>query len=247
MQLDIKKAIQSPFSDETWFFKMIFPTIMVALGAIGDKHLHIPYLYVNIVFLVTIIPNLILEGFFLQFQHNEIKNEKPILPILKSNVFRYLKYGFKSLSFMGYYTALFLLTCILIYIFTKMTLIKSNGLVAIVLICVSFFFFLIMYLMAQSTYAENFKLRDTFDFNRLLKLIVKAKSDILIFIVYSVAIILLYLFVFYWLAATIVGLLLIPFLSTAVGFALFNLQAQFYKIAKFRLENTETELAEQVS
>ncbi len=232
MQLDIKKALQSPFSDEEWFVKLIFPIIVIILNALGSKYLNLPDLYKQIIFLVAIIPNLILEGFFLQFMHNEIKNQNTLLPVLKVNVFNYLKYGVKSLSFTIYYMILFILSFGLIYIFTEMTLLKFNVQVGIIISCISFFFFLIIYLMAQSAYAENFKLGDAFDFYKLIRLVAKARNHILFFIVYSAIIILLYLFVFYWLAATIIGILLIPLLSTSVGLFLFNLQAQVYKIAK---------------
>ena len=52
MELSLKKALRSPISDEKWYLKIIFPSIMVILGNVGNEHLHlhIPDLYGFILF-----------------------------------------------------------------------------------------------------------------------------------------------------------------------------------------------------
>lgn len=238
MQLDIKKAIKSPFSDDKWYLKMIFPFIMVILSAVGEKHLHIPDLYVGIIVLVTIIPNLILTGLFLQFQHNELHNEKPLLPILKNNITKYLKYGFKSLGFILYYFLLFILFAILIYIVVQMAIPKGKEILEIILICILYFLFYLVYMVAQSAYADKFSLADAFNFNGILNLILKVKMEIFIYLLTSILIIMVAAIIFYifMIHFVIVSVILIPMLITLAEFMLVDLQAQVYKIGKYRLE-----------
>lgn len=243
MELSLKKALRSPISDEKWYLKIIFPSIMVILGNVGNEHLHIPDLYVIIVFLVSIIPNLILFGFFFQFQHNEIKNENPLLPVLKSNIFTYLKYGFKSLAFDLFYLFLIGLVIISLIIGLKLTLyngiIKAIGTMLGITSFISLIFFYFMWGFAGSAYADNFSLKDAFNFSKNLNLISKVKSEILVFALYSLIIILFYLLLFYIFLMYILSIVLIPVLAAASGLMFYNLQAQFYKIAKFRLENNQ--------
>lgn len=40
--MDIKRAIKSPISDEKWYLKMIFLSIMVILGNVGNEYFHVP-------------------------------------------------------------------------------------------------------------------------------------------------------------------------------------------------------------
>lgn len=238
MHIDIKKAIKSPFSDDKWYLKMIFPFIMVVLDSVGEKHLHIPNLYVGIVALITIIPNLILTGLFLQFQHNELHNEKPLLPILTNNITKYLKYGFESLGFILYYFLLFIMFAILIYIVVQMAIPKGKEIFEIILICIGYSLFYLVYMMAQSTYADEFRLIDACNFNKILKLISKVKMEILIYLLTAILIIMAAASIFYIFTIhfVIVSIVLIPVLITLAEFMLVDLQAQVYKIAKFRLE-----------
>lgn len=245
MELSLKKALKSPISDEKWYLKIIFPSIMVILGNVGNEHLHlhIPDLYVIIVFLVSIIPNLILFGFFFQFQHNEINNENPLLPVLKSNIFTYLKYGFKSLAFDLFY--LFLIGLVIISLMIGIKLALYNGIIKVIGIMlgissfISLIFFYFMWTFAGSAYADKFCLKDAFNYKWNLKLISKVKSEILVFVIYSFIIILLYLLIFYIFLMYIISIVLIPILAAASGLMLYNLQAQLYKVAKFRLKNNE--------
>lgn len=238
MQLDIKKAIKSPFSEKGWYLKMIFPFIMVVLSSVGEKHLHIPNLYVGIVALITIIPNLILTGFFLQFQHNEINDKEPLLPVLKSNVSNYLNHGFKSIGFMLFYFILFLIVPMFICMFLTKTSTKTMIILAIVLCCALLFLTYLLYMMAQNIYADKFCLEDAFNVKRVFNLISKVKMEILIYLLTAFLIIMMAAIIFYIFTIhfVIVSIILIPVLITLAEFMLVDLQAQVYKIAKCRLE-----------
>ena len=91
MQLDIKKAFLSPFSEEKWYIKLIFPSFMAIFSLISNILAQEHKAEVLGLALITLLPFLVLYGFFAQFAHNEIHDELPLLPDLKTKVKQYFK------------------------------------------------------------------------------------------------------------------------------------------------------------
>lgn len=237
MNLDIKKAYLSPFSEEKWYIKLIFPVIMAAMTFICNPSMHIiPKQYFWFYILITLVPSIILYGFFIQFQHNEINDELPLLPSLKSNFAEFARYGVRSVIFTVFYMIIDIFLILLALILLKM----SSGTVMSILICgiavIAIIFVSIAANIAIGAYADKFQLGDAFEIKRIYKLMTKAKVEILIYIVMAVLISLLSGIICAILAITVIGMIFSPVVIAILQLTTLNLEAQVYKIAKSRLE-----------
>lgn len=233
MQLDIKKSFLSPFSEEKWYLKLIFPLIVAALGMVSNKTLHIDKSIVLIVSLLSFIPSVILTGFFFQFQHNEIHDQLPLLPILKTNIKKYLSYGILGIGIVLIYT----IVAVLISGLLGFTLWNISKIVALILLGILLILFAILISFAQGTFADTFSFESAMNFNYILKLIAKAKGEIFIYMLISTALILGLSAINTVLGLFKYALILSPIFTVFLQLITMNLQAQVYKLAKSRLEN----------
>ncbi len=222
MQLDIKKALYSPFSRKDWL-----PTLIV-LSLLTFSTITSYYTKYNAVFMFFFM--VICFGYSCQFSHNEINNIKPVLPSWKLDFAKYLKYGFFCSLGMALYTLILGIIVIPLgvlaniaesKIFDYSYIFVSN----LVLIFIGF---------VQCLYSENFKFKDMLPLSKPFKLILNVKLELLMcFIVHIIT----GTIVSYW--GNYNGQIYIKntfFLFTrALGsLILVNLLAQTYKIAKER-------------
>lgn len=236
MELDIKKAYLSPFSEEKWYLKLIFPSIMALISIIlSNKNLHIPNLYVLIIILISIIPSFILSGFFIQFEHNEIHDELPLLPILKSNIPTYGKYGVNCIGVAIFYGILSLLLLIAFALAIKYA-VTAKIFIGIILL-IPFILFLIAAGLAQSTYADSFHFTEAINIKRVFIIMSKVKVEILVYLLMSIILTFLTFFITLILVLSVVGIILVPFTTAILQLIIVNIKAQVYKVAKYRLEN----------
>lgn len=237
MDLEIKRAFNAPFSEEKWYLKLIFPTIMAAIGMLYNPKLHIPPLYLAIVFIFSILPSLVLSGFFIQFQHNIIHNESPVLPVLKSNVLNYLKYGFKSLSYVLFYFLLIVLSAISLAVATKLP--GGFKILLVITSVLAIIFLFLVLIIATSIFADRFCVKDAFNFNRIMSLMSKVRLEFLMFFLMLFVVSLMSTVIISTLTIIAIGTIFVPFVHALVQFIIGHLSAQVYKIAKYKLENTE--------
>lgn len=252
MELNIKKAFGSPFSDEKWYIKLIFPSIMAIFSLSSNVLVHEHKMAMFFILcLVLLLPGFVLSGFFLQFVHNEIHDETPLLPNLKSQILQYLKYGAKLLGLVLYYMiTLGLIMCAIILILNifigivigicsallhlqkpVMILLSTitSLIISIPIIIVWFSYFILL----TGAFADNFNFKEAKNYKRIFSLLSKVKSEIAIYIVcLFIAIVIITLLPF----LPKITLILAPIITAIIQFVLINLKAQVYKIAKGRLE-----------
>lgn len=253
MELDIKRAFLSPFSDIEWHINLsllVFISIFASL--LRNNFSNLPQVFNHIIYAILF---LILAGFYTQFQHNEINNEKPLLPKIKSKCIKYLKYGLNvsiittlyimvSVSFFGVFNAILSKFLLISHIPHISESILIALLVIGLLITIIFFFvlatFFSVWTLALCAYADFLKLNVNMNLFYLFKMIKYVKSEMFVYIL-------------------ILFTLLCPFLKYAnplleniniiffiaqvilvyIQLILFNLAAQVYRLAKVRLANTE--------
>lgn len=237
MFLEIKRAFQSPFSEEKWYLKLIFPTIMSLVWLIYDFDKFIPQHYIKIITIISIIPYFVWMGFFTQFEHNEIHDEKPLLPILKTKVRDYLVLGLKATCTALFYTLIFILISIAFLLLVKIS--KPANIIFEVIFFILLLLFVLVASFATSCLADTFTLKSTFNISRILSLIQKVSVEIVIYILLTIALTVSTLVICFLLGVSIIGIILIPIMIAVMQLITINLKAQVYKIAKYRLENNE--------
>lgn len=233
MDLNIKKAIKSSFSEKKWYIKLIFPVIVTALGLVNNPNLHISQNIILLTNFISLLPVIVLVGFFIQFQHNEIHNEIPLLPSLDKRVKNYFLYGLNSLGIALIYIVLgFVLFFVLPNLFKNLgianTLIGSLANIGLILGFIFLFF-------AINAYADYFKFKDAISIGRIFKLMSKVQPfDYFGFIFFAVGLT-------YYLSSSPNNIFLIfsPFVAVIIRLTIMNMSAQLYKIAKNKLENKE--------
>lgn len=236
MNLDIKRAYYSPFSEKNWYIKLIFPTIVTALGLISNPNLNISKTFILLTTLISLFPNMILTGFFTQFQHNEIHNKTPLLPSLNGKVKDYFVYGLNELGIILIYIALgFVFTFVIPEIFKNIEIL--NVLVNIVSV-IGLIIWIIVLVFGLNAYADGFCFKDAVNFRQIFKLISKMQLlEIFGFIFIAILFI-----TCIKLVSSLANILLVisPIVLVIMQLMLINLSAQIYKIAKDRLEiNTD--------
>lgn len=249
MELDIKKAFHSPFSEEKWYLKLIFPVIMAAFNLISNVAVHEHKIAVIILILITILPNLVLIGFFTQFAHNEIWNEIPLLPSLKSKIKQYFSYGIKNLGLSICYGIAFFIIGFVLSFVTGLVLgilCAILGLNKIILPIVSIIIFVPVLILlvafmvlVKGAFADNFSFKEAMNYKRLFKLMSKVKSEIAIYLLLTICLTIALVIIVLTLSLLKFTLILAPILMAIVGLISINLYAQVYKIAKSRLENPQ--------
>lgn len=250
MELNIKHAFLSPFLDEEWYIKLIFPiTISIFTSLLDSNFLNFPKIYSSI---PSIILFLLLSGFYTQFQHNEIHNETPLLPTIKSKYTKYLKYGFfvSIISFLYIIANAILLgvlkgifsSILLILHFSHMAVAARMAVTIFVVAAIIFSFFaiailLIAWVFALCAYADTLSLNGNIIFSNACQLMSKVKIEILVGILIS-AILSFPLIGYTNISLKSINVLffIVPIIQVYVQLLIFNLAVQVYKIAKNRLK-----------
>lgn len=228
MELDIKKAFRSPFSDKKWYVKLIFPYIMTIVSFIYNPSLNISNNILLPMSIIILIPNTILFGFYIQFQHNEINNKESLLPNLSGNLKDYFIYGIKALGISLIYISI----CSLIF-FGASAISTIAGLISLLAVLILF----IACFLSQSCFADKFRFKDSVNLIKIFKLMSKGKIEIFIYALVTFQI----LITTNWLSKfTNIMFIIVSIIIVIMQLALMNLSAQMYKIAKVRLENTKT-------
>lgn len=231
MKLDISRAFQSPFSEEKWYIKLIFPMLMAAYGLLSSPVLFLPKKLLFAITLLCILPNIVLSGFFIQFQHNEIKDQDPLLPMLTGNIKKYFMYGLYGL---GISIAFIILAAIVFFvgsIFVKIAWI-FKPIVRLALFAL-FMILVVGFIMALNMYSEDFNFKAAFDYKRILKLLSAVKFEIIIYLIIAIV---LCIGINVFSSFTNFMLIISPFFITVIQLILLNLNAQLYKLAKYNLE-----------
>jgi len=216
MQLDIKRALLSPFSDNRWKGKLF---ILILLSLISA------FLTLSNLNLLSWLPIFIFTGYSLQFAHNEIHDIKPILPDWKFNFLTYFKYGaiFSAITFV-YSIILFLIMIIMI----KLSYILIFG--------IGCFVFSIVGIWITGVYCDNFQFKDAFNKKKFIRLISESQLEIIIFIL-----IIFVLLTIAFIAVPFVQILelskttkvlIISLLEPFIILFINNLIAQIYRIGK---------------
>lgn len=250
MELNIKKAFYSPFSDEKWYLKLIFPSIMAIFSLISNIAMHQHNNMAAIVsYLISFLPCLVLGGFFLQFAHNEIHDELPLLPNLKSKILQYFKYGLSIFGLALIYAIAFFVIAFVISFISGFVLgvlfgiLKFNKILLPILLTIIFIPILLLVvsfmILLSGKYADNFNFKEALDYKKIWTLLSKTKSEIIIYILLIICLIILFLT--FTIISSIIKftLLLVPILIAILQLISMNLKAQIYKIAKSRLENID--------
>jgi len=247
LKLNIKKAFLSPFSDYGWFWKITLLGVLCTLSLGLNVSAKIGSKYLLIGFLIGFLVEMIKTGYFIKFIHNEIYDIKPLLPVWKYNILDFLKKGTKYYIVLISYIILFLILFALFIAFPVSIFFASSEIVSNIILI----FFGILYAifgmiftqLVMCSYADNLKYENCYQFKFFLKLILNVKKEIVIT--------LLFVFVFCTLTlifseviiksnnlfVLITMNLLTPYFIVIELFTLYNLSAQTYKIAKYRIYN----------
>lgn len=249
MDLEIKRAFLSPFSEEKWYLKLIFPAIMVAFSLISHLAVHEHKMAAIILMLITLLPNLVLYGFFAQFAHNEICDEIPLLPSLKSKVKQYFSYGVKNLGLSICYGIAFFVICFVLSLVIGImwgimsAILGSNKIIlqiAQIIIFVLVLIFMVAFMpLVQGAFADNFSFKEAWNYKRIFKLMLKVKSEIAIYLLLATCLTIALAIIVLILSLPKFTLILAPILTAIEQLISINLYAQVYKIAKSRLENPQ--------
>lgn len=233
MKLDFKKAFNSPFSDEKWYIKMIFPFILAILGIISSTFYKNDQATNAVINLVTLIPSIILGGFYAQFAHNEIYDKSPLLPDLESGVKDFLKYGFKLLGVMIVYFSIVIIGAILG--FTGLNNPNILSILGTILLLIGIPICFVLAILAEGIFFDTFCFKDTLDYKKVIKLLSKVKMEVGVYFLLCICFMILTS-----ICNSIVELLGFAIIFAAafitiVQFIMVNISAQIYKIAKARL------------
>lgn len=234
MKLDIKKAFNSPFSEENWYIKFIFPFIMSILSIMSSVFYKDDSFSMTIANLLAFVPGIILGGFYAQFAHNEIHDISPLLPNLQSEIGNFLKYGFKLMGVMLIYFSVAIIGGLLGIIALKNPSILT--LLALILMLGGLILGFVLSVAAEGIFFDNFCFKDTLDYKRVLKLLSKVKMEIAVYFLFCFCFIMLTSICNSIVEALNFTLLFAAALIATGQFIIVNISAQIYKIAKARLE-----------
>lgn len=235
MDLNIKKAIASPFSEKKWYIKLIFPIIITALGLVSNPSLHISQNVILLTTLISLLPDIVLAGFFIQFQHNEIHSETPLLPFLDEKVKTYFIYGLNGAGITLIYMALgFILFIAIPNLFKNAGIISALiGILSILVLIIG----IIVLVFAFNAYADYFEFKDAISLGRIFKLMSKVQLfDFFGFIFFTIGLANCIKFIS---SLNNIFLVFSPFITVIIQLIIMNMSAQLYKIGKNRLENKE--------
>ncbi len=233
MTLDIKKAFKSPFSEEKWYRKLIFPFILAIFNLMTSVYYQDSSLTSLIINFAVIILGIMLSGFYAQFGHNEIHDQSPLLPDLESNIKNFFLYGIKLVGIMLiYFSLVFVGSLFGLSALAHPSVLALFGLFLMVL---GLFVGLPLAIIAEGIFFDNFSFKESLDVKMVIKLLAKVKMEVLLYIIACIC----FMMITSGLNAivSIFGITIIfaAAISTIIQLALINFNAQVYKIAKTKL------------
>lgn len=246
MNLDFKKAFNSPFSEEKWYLKLVFPFTLLIIGVCLDltikalnllNQMHMSHKLL----IIYLIQTLLLLGFYAQFGHNEVHDEIPLLPELKPNFIKFFKHGFLFLVIMAVYLSLLIIGGPMFFLgFLGAPDIVLRGLI---LMLIGIFIGFPLSIFAEGSFFDNFSFKEAFNIKRLLKLLLKVKKETffyLLMVIFSMFITNICNWLILISRLNIIFTILSIVFSVAIlmifQLTIINLNAQLYKIAKSRAE-----------
>lgn len=234
-KLDFKHALKSPFSGSKWWLKLLpyYSTLALIITAVIILE-HSPILS-GIIFLFSIIPSLFVTGFDMQFAHNEIHGNTPLLPEWKPNLKSFIKYALKYFVILFAYIVMGLIIGIPIILGDNPVL----TLLSIILYIVVGLPVFILSFIAFRAFADTFCLKDAFNFSRVWALVKKVKEEIVIALLFWIVLEILVQILEIILKTNFVGIVLIPLIRMIKSLTIINIGAQVYKIAKYRLQGVQ--------
>lgn len=245
MELNIKKAFLSPFSEEKWYIKLIFPVAIAALSFAANIISKEHKLEAVMLGLLSLIPSIILTGFFARFAQNEIKSQTPLLPELKYQIKQYLIYGLKYIGVSLVYTFILLLLTLGVAVLVGITLgllsaanITTKLLSAIIFILIFIplvILFIAFMTLVLGAFSDNMSFEEALNIKRVWSLVCKTKAEIAIYLLLAIGLGIALAIISVILIVPKVTIFLVPFFITVEQLISINLKAQVYKIAKSRL------------
>ncbi len=234
MQLDIKKAFLSPFSDHEWKSKLSILTILgvfLVFQCFKNPNLKQFNVIAEILFLPFSFLNI---GYCVKFAHNEIHKIKPLLPVWEFDfLLEYFKYGLLFLVISWIYIICFIIICL------PMALLLNhfNIIYLCIFILFSMYLFVIIHSLAINLYADNFKFKEAFNIRYLFNLIKNVKKELFlsILIVIPIGIPYFILVIVYKIPFNIFNVVILSFFGSIIDLIVRNVFAQIYKIAKSKL------------
>lgn len=243
MKLDIKKAFLSPFTGEGWFGKVTLFGILNIICFAFNEFFKTNYdKYLLLVFIICMPLGVMLSGYSLQYIHNEIYDIYPILPQWKQNIKSYLKKGIEYFGIVLSYCFIFLLLITPFgLILDKISGAYSNFIIMPIVFLIILSVMIIIQLETCS-YSQRFEFKDCYEWQSFYGLISKVKKEIVIS-----------LFLFFLISALsgifglimektnsiifmVLEIIIMPYILAATLLIPYNLSAQTYKIAKYRLD-----------
>lgn len=233
MQLDIKKAFKSPFTEEKWHVKLIFPFVMSLLSLITNVYYNDSSLTSLVINFLVILPGIILSGFYAQFGHNEIHDHLPLLPDLEGSIKNFLTYGIKLVGIMLIYFSLVLVGSLLgLSALAHPSVLTLFGLFLMVL---GLFVGFPLAVMAEGIFFDNFSFKESIDYKKVFKLLSKVKMEVLLYIIACICFMMIMSICTSIVTVLSVAIVLAAAVIALLQLALINFNAQIYKIAKSRL------------
>lgn len=237
MNLDIKKAICSPFSDTRWYIKCAVPIFFFLISGLQFPLYKISHFNLFIINYTILLPAwFIIAGFVIQFAHNEIHNITPLLPEWKEHLKKFLKIGIVFWGVLLIYLIPILLISFLYInatgkIFSMINLTDFNIKIVLMLFPIAMIFPFISFL--ATVYSDNFRFKDSFNITKIFKLIFLTKEEIVIYLLLiTVSVIFDMIFRFYFKNTFV--LILLPFKNFIFNLIFINAMSQIYKVALYK-------------
>lgn len=237
MKLDIKKAFKSPFAEEKWYKKLIFPFMLAIFNLITNVYYQDSSLTSLIINFAVIILGVALSGFYAQFGHNEIHEQSPLLPDLDSNIKNFFLYGIKLVGIMMIYFSLVLIGSL--FGLSALAHPSVLALFGLFLMVLGLFVGFPLAVVAEGIFFDNFSFKESLDIKKVIKFLGKVKMEVLLYIIACICFMMITTGLNSIVSMFGITIIFAAAISTAIQLALINFNAQVYKIAKSRLEDTE--------
>lgn len=224
MQLDIKRAFLSPFSEKDWPWNLFLFGVLSYITIAIHANMLLKGALIGIPF--SILIRVLLFGYLIHYIHNEIHGITPSLPNWKTNIFSYFKKGLEcSIIILGY------VAIYLIILFIPILLICLIPLSWVKLLFITLLFIVSLPILGiiVCCYADTLNYSDSFNLKRSYKLFSKAKKEMIFssFLAFTL-IIFADIFTFFTISNIIAVSILTPIILI-----ISNLCTQGYKISKF--------------
>lgn len=237
MELDMKKALKSAFSEEKWYSKLIFPFILAIFNLITNVYYKDSSLTSVIINLLVIILGIALSGFYAQFGHNEVHGKQPLLPELESNIKNFFIYGIKLVGIMLIYFSLVLIGSL--FGLSAMAHPSILALFGLFLMVFGIFVGFPLAIVAEGIFFDNFSFKESLDIKKIIKLLAKVKMEVLLYIIACICFMMITSGLNSIVSMFGITIIFAAAVSTIIQLALINFNAQTYKIAKLKLEGAE--------